>query len=972
MEEKKENEHDNHINNIENSKKNDEAEESNLNTYKEESEKELIFINLNDLPNNKNGNKEYHEQENKIELEKNNLIKEENNISNSEDLKEEKNKQNKIDIKKENNSPDNLDIKSDNKSLTSQTNSNSDNPSNNELENDILSPDEFKKLYNKLHQIAETKKLDKMIQEITTLLESATEHIINGDKKDPKIFELFSSSNFIRDLITIMSKKCKAINIQIIKFFSVLMTNLSEKHIIYFLFNCDFINQHVYEDNEPIEGDYLYYYISFVKSLILKINIKTIGMFYHHQSYTFPLLGNCLKFYNHPDSMISNTIRNIFLCILKINYPPSIEYICTLPMLTYFIFLSCRLRDEIKTLNKKIKKNNEEDCSILHEEIINDIMYFQDIFSIGIVKINFILINCIFHFLILPVICNSIIYSSDLDKSLNSSSIEGNRSQSFEISIFNFNFNLNNNTNTNNNKNINPLFKHCINPELAIYILNIFLKYIKNDTFLNLLISLFFLPKIHHKLIDKLKKPIKDLENYEGDYNNKAKKKINFIKYIILNFSHPFIQAQINNPVKTFPEFKKIEKRLSDKLKENKISFNLTQPVPFGFLMEFLNGYFSNRELKECREYDEIVSESTGIQCGLTYRFDRKCFVYLMQKNLKYITNNYSFEKVESKFIDNEIYSSFINSYKDSHDLFLILSNLLFHQIITNKYISKELLSYVKLLPPKEINKNIINNIEEEDSPALKVGEIIESKDKPQKKKFQEVLTFSNLFKAQYKKDFIIKEFNLYDNDKLSKTFFNGEMEYNSNLFGDVISYINRDGILKPEVYLFIFKLINALIVFEENNEKKNLELRSIHKSIIKSAFNKNIEQIKNIINEGEISEIDLKTIYNFLWGNKQLDIFQDYENMSNNIINNCLFLLHKDENINGNIIPGIDIFNNLLINNIDLKIRIYLFKGILQLLYEIKEIKEEEIGFIELNDKNIENAKNIIIDNLNKLTLDE
>ena len=443
-EEKKPNKNDNDINNIENSEKNEEGEDSNLTSDKEESEKENIFINLNDMPNNINENKENQEQENKIELnENNNLIKEEN--------------KDKQDDKEENKSPDNLDNKNINESSTSNTNSNSENSTNNEKENeiDILSPEQFKKLSDKLHTIAEAKKLDKMTQELTTLLESATEHIINGDKNDPKIFDLFSASNFIRDLITIMKKKYKEINIQIIKFYSVLMTNLSEKHIIYFLFNCDFINQHVYEDNEPIEGDYLYYYISFVKSLILKINTKTIGMFYHPQSYTFPLLGNCLKFYNHPDSMISNTIRNIFLCILKINHQPSIDYICTLPMLTYFIFLSCRLRDEIKTLNKKIKKNKEEDCTFLHEQIINDIMYFQDIFSIGIVKINFILINCIFHFVILPVICNSIIHSSDLDKSLNSSSTESNRSQSFEISIFNFNFNFNNYYNTNNNNNNN-------------------------------------------------------------------------------------------------------------------------------------------------------------------------------------------------------------------------------------------------------------------------------------------------------------------------------------------------------------------------------------------------------------------------------------------------------------------------------------------------------------------------------------
>ena len=67
-------------------------------------------------------------------------------------------------------------------------------------------------------------------------------------------------------------------------------------------------------------------------------------------------------------------------------------------MISYFVFISCRLRDEIKTLDKKIFRAKNESASILHERIFNDILYFQDIFSINIEKVNFILINCLFHF----------------------------------------------------------------------------------------------------------------------------------------------------------------------------------------------------------------------------------------------------------------------------------------------------------------------------------------------------------------------------------------------------------------------------------------------------------------------------------------------------------------------------------------------------------------------------------------------
>ena len=116
-----------------------------------------------------------------------------------------------------------------------------------------------------------------------------------------------------------MGKMNKNINIQIIKFFSVLMTNLSEKNFYFFLINSDYINQVVYETRETIDGDYLYYYINYIKALLFKINKDNLKYFFHEDNYTFPLLVNCLKFYHHPDSMISNTIRNIILFILKMN-----------------------------------------------------------------------------------------------------------------------------------------------------------------------------------------------------------------------------------------------------------------------------------------------------------------------------------------------------------------------------------------------------------------------------------------------------------------------------------------------------------------------------------------------------------------------------------------------------------------------------------------------------------------------------
>ena len=1027
-------------NNEENAQQKEENNENNQNEQKKEEDKknnEESNKNKDDKPEQNIKNEEKNEV--KKEETDNNKETTDNQIQNEENKNIEKgetstlissqnsNQEKKVndnttngnlnDLKKENNEPvienkdnsqqkDNTNESNENKISINSNSENSNNittstpPSSDEnkisnedaINSDDISPEELKKLYDIIHStITENKKLDKVVQEITSMFDSITEHLISGDRNDSRIFELFGSLNFIYDIVILMSKKNKDINIQIIKFFSVLFTNLSDKHINYFIFNCDFINQHINTLNESINPDYLYYYISFVKSLILKINTRTIEYFYHARTYSFPLLGNCLKFYNHPDSMISNTARNIFLVILKIKHPPCIDYICHLPMLTYFIFLSCRLRDEIRTLNKKIIKKQEEDCAILMEDIISDIMYIEDIFSINIEKINYILINCIFHYLILPVICNSIVNNSDLDENYGyRASAITERPASFSF------FGYYNNNNANNNKENHPLKKYLISPELTLYILNIFMKYIKNETFINLLLSLIFLPDIHIKIINKLKEPLKDLENYQGDYNDKVKKKITFEKYVIQNFCASFIRGQISNQIKSFSEFDKIEKKLIEKCKNNKIRYDLNEPIPYGFLMELLYSYFSYRGLRECREYHEIVSESTGIQCGLSYHKDRKSFIYLMNKNLRYIKNNSSSleESNYQKYVDNEIYRSFINLYKDCNDSFLLLSNFFFHQILTSNICSKELLAHIKLLNPTEISKNILNKPKVEEPNNLQnanvnvnVNEQQDSgsqdkskEEKKVKKKFKEVLTFSNLYKVMYKKDFSIKEFNLYDNKILSDNILNDQTEYNTILLGDTISYLNKEEMLKPETYLFIIRLINDLMIYEDDNEKKILPLRGIHRTIIKFAFSKNIEKIKKIINERNVPDNDLKMIFIFLWGNNsKLDLFDDYDRMVTNIMKDCAFLLSKDDNDNiisneknETMVKGFDIFNSLLISDEELRIRIYFLKGILKIYNIIYQRKESDIEIKALNEQNKDKIKEIMTENFDKLIIKE
>ena len=850
------------------------------------------------------------------------------------------------------------------------------NEDNNNDNKNEFSKDELKKLFFKFHTIIiENKKYDNSIQDFTNIFDTLAEFLINGDKNDPSIFDAFTSLQYLQDIMILMEKRNKDINIQIIKFFSVLMSNLSSKNFEIFLPKIDFINQIIYFDQELIDGDYLYYYINFIKALLFKINFDTIKYFYHEETYTFPLLANILKFYNHPDNMISNTIRNIFLFVLKMGYQPCIDYICTLPMLSYFAFISCRLRDEIITLNKKIMKNKSTDSSILHERICNDIMYFQDIFSVNIEKINFILINSIFHFLILPTICNSLIIKPET----------GKKNFMDTFGLMNKDINLIDFTKIivkEISKDDDPLLvKHIISKELAIYILNLFFKYIKNETFLNLLLSVLFLPKVYHKLMDKIKRPVKDPFNYRGDYDTKSKRKLVLERYIIENFNQHFMRALMTYPKKVCTELFKIEKKVIEKCRITDVVYDIYKPVPYGFYMEVINDYFSRGGIKECREYDQIISEATGIQCGLTYHWDRKSALYLMNKNLKYINSDFSFEKIKNKYVNNIISENFLTEFKECKSLFLLLMyNYLFNQILNNKIVSKGLLAYIELLNPEDINTNTKSDIEEENDPILQVGDLIKSNEEETKKEKKNIIkdiTFANLYKVMYFKDFVLKEFNLYDNNILKKYFNNGQVEYNIIILGVTLNYLNRDEILRPEIYLFLIKLINDLILYkkEENGKKYFLKLRDNHISIIKNIFTKNVTKIVYILNNFVISDDDLKKIFEFFWqkNDEKENYFEEYDVMITDFMEDCLFLLSKKiEDKNKSYIHKLKLYNSLLISNIELKIRIYLIKLFFDIYDGVCEGKIKEIKIDEINDDNKNKWKEIIVNNFSKLIFKE
>jgi hypothetical protein len=222
------------------------------------------------------------------------------------------------------------------------------------------------------------------------------------------------------------------------------------------------------------------------------------------------------------------------------------------------------MNDELLSEDQSVLKN-------LHDEIIDEILYLQDLFSLKVDKINYILTNCIFYFLVLPLLCGSLI----------------------------------------------SMTKPKIAISVSMYVMVAIFNYVKDEAFLNLFFAVLFYEKLNKKLIRYIENYPKNIRNYYYDWN--AQKKGNytsFTSYISSNFSENFIKSLIFVTDSPYPEINAVVKKF-DKLCEENPNINSSGNY-FQMLLEDVLGKFSNSEIDIMTTFHKNVSIATGMNVGLT------------------------------------------------------------------------------------------------------------------------------------------------------------------------------------------------------------------------------------------------------------------------------------------------------------------------------------------------------------------
>ena len=656
---------------------------------------------------------------------------------------------------------------------------------------------------------------------------------------------VFCENNIIERIIDVTNYKEKKINLIVIKCFSLLIPNIKNQKISYYLFSKNYMNQiicNISYNNTDDDIDYLSFYINFLKTLANKIDLDSFHLFFNRNYHRFPLLDEIIVFLTYDkDIMIKNTSRNIFLTLLKLNYKPFIEYICDLPSITLFLLFSdnlknqfiyfCKIKENMKNNSTIIMSNNNKE-DIKNNNLFNeleeqkevledDISFIQDILSINIPKINYLLTNVIFY-IFLKYLFNNILLRQ--------------------------------------------------NAEISFYVITLFLNIIKSQAIKNIIIFILYYSKIQINIIEIVANE-EILDVYRLLALNKCvfksdfKDKLIFDDYIILNYSSRFLYSlkHIKETDNIYPELIDISRKLNN---INDIENETENEIKTAIKLLNKNIKRINYVLKQIEEYHNFVSKATGINIGVSINSASHSFLQIIYNNF---SENLCMQ--ENIFKNECIY--YLNNFHLSQYLCTVNEIFLLSLIIKDNDISRCLKFNINLMneisfakdddviisnidnihinqnfdtpPPASFQFNSINNyskIYENKNKIYKNLFGIETNDKNNDIYLTSFLSLPNIINNRTDISSYDDSINLIVNNKIISY---KEMDLNNRFFDEILS----DNKSSNELSI-MDKLINLLI-----DEKKTL-----NKIIYKLCIDIIYDLLKNGNNICQINE-DQKTKIN-------------------------------------------------------------------------------------------------------------
>ncbi|CAG0894163.1 unnamed protein product [Cyprideis torosa] len=240
------------------------------------------------------------------------------------------------------------------------------------------------------------------------------EILIWGDQNDATVFDFFLEKQMLSFFLKIMRQRCGSfVCVQLLQTLNILFENIRNETSIYYLLSNNHVNSIIVHKFDFSDEEVMAYYISFLKTLSLKLNKHTIHFFFNEATNDFPLYTEGIKFFNHSESMVRIAVRTLTLNVYKVGDKPMLRFIRNKTAAPYFSNLVWFIGNHILELDSCVRNDTDhrsrDRLSDLVAEHLDHLHYLNDILELKIAQLNEVLVDHLLNRLFLPLYVYSLL-----------------------------------------------------------------------------------------------------------------------------------------------------------------------------------------------------------------------------------------------------------------------------------------------------------------------------------------------------------------------------------------------------------------------------------------------------------------------------------------------------------------------------------------------------------------------------------
>ncbi|XP_022248411.1 protein CLEC16A-like isoform X2 [Limulus polyphemus] len=237
-------------------------------------------------------------------------------------------------------------------------------------------------------------------------LRSIAEILIWGDQNDSTVFDFFLEKNMLSFFLQIMKQKCgRYVCIQLLQTLNILFENIRNETSLYYLLSNNHVNSIIVHKFDFSDEEVMAYYISFLKTLSLKLNPHTVNFFYNEHTNDFPLYTEAIKFFNHGESMVRIAVRTLTLNVFKVQDRAMLKFIRNKTAAPYFSNLVWFIGNHVLELDNCVRMVTEYQSRLpdFVAEHLDHLHYLNDILCLHIDDLNDVLTDHFLNSLLVPL-----------------------------------------------------------------------------------------------------------------------------------------------------------------------------------------------------------------------------------------------------------------------------------------------------------------------------------------------------------------------------------------------------------------------------------------------------------------------------------------------------------------------------------------------------------------------------------------